>query len=331
MDRVTRSSAPQNNAIANDNLNNRPLSENSPSSAFARASAFIGNSVGRRPLAAPPSIAPPPLSVNRQRQTSARPSADFCSVESLEGEVMAQSVNNNALGKVDKVSVRHLPDGKVHLCLPSSVNDFLLSNFASVQSQNIDLSKVAGISLAFCKQLTGAALRVLSERFPALTTLDLTGCSQFNDNDLAHLAQMVNLDNLCLAGCSGMSKKGFQYLCSLLDRIEVLDLTSCPQVDDEVLASLPKMHELKHLTLTACTQFTDAGISELGKLKKLESLLLDQCTQISDVGLSNLHASSRFKKLTEINLSNCPRITKNGVSSFKQGLKALKLVNTSPV
>jgi hypothetical protein len=119
------------------------------------------------------------------------------------------------------------------------------------------------------------------------------------------------------------------YLSNLLDNVEVLDLTHCPQVDDEILACLSNMHQLKHLILTACTQFTNKGLRELRKLDKLESLILDQCTQISDAGLHNLKSASGLRKLRQINLSNCPLVTQYAVLGLKQGLKGLKHINTN--
>ncbi|MEQ9107326.1 MAG: hypothetical protein RLO04_07665 [Limnobacter sp.] len=325
MDRVTRNSSSKINANTNDNLNNHPMLGNSQGSVFARVSASIGRRAASA-LPAPPSIAVPTVQ-------SALWQVNLCSFEddlpdeTVLEQAMPFHINNNT---ANNIGIQSVPDGSFQMSLPPDVTDASFHNFVSVQSQNIDLCRVTGIKLRFCNKLTGTSLRVLSERFKALKHLDLTGCFQFNDADFAHLAQMNNLDNLCLAGCSGISKKGFQYLCPVLDGIEVLDLTSCPQVDDTVLSYLPNMHQMKHLVLTACTQFTHAGIGELGKLDKLQSLILDQCDQISDVTLSKLHADSGFKGLRQINLRNCPHITGNGIQALKQGLKKLNRVNADP-
>lgn len=324
MDRISHGSASKSTASTNHNANDPHSSEHSGLSVLAKASAFIGTRA-RMALGAPPVIASTAPSANPSGQMSVNLSREFSLAIASEDEALLQSINNDALGDI---KIKALPNGCFNLSLPKSLTDCLLDNFVSVQSLSIDLSRVTGINLSFCKKLTGVALWVLSQQFPALKNLDLTGCSQFNDADLVHLVQMGNLDTLCLAGCSGISKAGFQSLCSLLDKVEVLDLTSCNHVDDTVLHSLPNMHQLKHLVLTACTQFTDNGMGELGKLSKLESLHMDQCTQISDAGLGNLHSSSKFRKLKEINLRYCPLITSKGVLALKKTLNTLKLVNT---
>jgi hypothetical protein len=320
MDRVTRNSASKNNTHTNDDFNGNPSPGKLPQSALVNASALIGNGV-RTALPAPPSISSPAAVRQIASTLLDYGCLDGNPVENAVSQLVGKSV-------VDEIGVECLPNGKVHLLLPPTTNEYLLDNFVSIQSQNIDFSRVSGLSLMFCKKLTGAALLLLSQKFPALNNLDLTGCTQLNDSDLLHLANMLKLKNLSLAGCHGISKTGLVYLSNMLDNVEVLDLMNCPQVDDEIMACLPNMHQLKHLILTACTQFTNTGLRELRKLDKLESLILDQCTQISDAGLGNLHSSSKFRNLKEINLRYCPLITSKGVLALKKTLNTLKLVNT---
>ena len=324
MDRIAHGSVSRSTASTNDNANDPHSSEHSGLSVFAKASAFIGTRA-RMALGAPPSIASTGPSGNPPRQMFANLSEEFFQATTSADEALLQFTDNDELGDI---KIKALPNGCFNLSLPKSLTDCLLDNFVSVQSLSIDLSRVTGVNLSFCKKLTGAALGVLSQKFPALNNLDLTGCTQLNDSDLLHLANMLKLKNLSLAGCHGISKTGLVYLSNMIDNVEVLDLMNCPQVDDEIMACLPNMHQLKHLILTACTQFTNTGLRELRKLDKLESLILDQCTQISDAGLGNLHSSSKFRNLKEINLRYCPLITSKGVLALKKTLNTLKLVNT---
>lgn len=269
--------------------------------------------------------APPPLVFHARPQAASNMLDDNCLDENIVEDAASQQINKS---EKNKIELEYLPNGKVHLTLYSSANDFLLNKFIATQSQTIDLSKITDVSLSSSKKLTGATLQLLGERLPSLDSLDLTGCTQFNNSDLAHLVQMPKLTNLALAGCHGIGKAGLLYLSSSLNNIELLDLTQCPQVDDETLACLPNNRHLKHLILTACTQFTNTGLRELGKLNKLESLILDQCTQISDEGLRNLMSDKRLKKLKQINLSNCPHITIQGIMGLKLGIKSLRHINT---
>jgi hypothetical protein len=329
MDRITRSSESKNHAYTNQFPTNNQSSGKLRRSAFTNASGLIGNQVK---MAMPP---PPPIGVPA-RFKSYLPeinSPQFASSSTENLPPQGQSMATDFLQEVTEntnvaFETETLPDGSIHITFPSGTNDLAIQNFFLLQGQSNALSRVSSISLSFCKNVTGATLQVLSQGIPALNSLNLTGCVQFNDNDLVHIAQMVNLKNLTLAGCSGISKPGLITLSSLLDNVEMLDLTSCPQIDNEILASLPNMYQLKHLILTACTNFSDHGLSELGKLRKLESLILDQCPQISDDSLRKMNAASGFGKLTQINLSNCPRVTPHGVFALKQILKGLRYVNS---
>lgn len=318
MDQVTRSSASKNSSHTNDGQQSNASLGKLQRSALVNASGLIGDLVA---MALPPA---PQIRVSPNSRIASTLSDEVYPDENPMGTTVPQVVS---LSATDKLEIASLPDGNLRLSLASTLSDDLLIRLVLAQSQNIDPRLVTEVSLSFCKNLTGTALQFLSERFPALNNLNLTGCSQFNDDEIAHVAQMVNLTNLSLAGCHGVSKTGLINLSSLLDNVEKLDLTHCAQVDDELLASLPNMHQIKHLMLTACATFTNTGLRELGKLKKLESLIMDQCPQISDVGLRKINHASGFRKLTQINLSNCPLVTQHGVFDLKQRLKGLQHVN----
>ena len=166
---------------------------------------------------------------------------------------------------------------------------------------------------------------MLGQDFPSLRVLDLTGCSQFKGDDLQAFTTMLNLEKLCLAGCLGIDKAGFNYLTSLLTKLETLDLSSCPQVNDEFLMPLANSVNLKELILSGCTGFTGAGLGEIGKAgkhSKLLSLTLDQCPQITNADLFKLRT---LRHLEELNIEKCTSLTKSGIDKLRRHLKSTKI------
>lgn len=323
MDRVARSTASKVNSASKSNDPNGPrLPENSSGSILTRASTVVGNLMARALLPAPqfpttPKIYKAPGNVLREPS-----SGTICTDDTLHESLINDYVSNETL---NNTKIECLPNGDFKLHLPVITNDAQLFEYLVFQCQGYDFSKATELNLSFCTNLTGQTLQLLSKKLPSLRTLDLTGCNQFNDADLVHVAHMANLDNLCLAGCSGFSKQGFEYMTSLLDKLETLDLTGCPQLDDDFLSLLPNMLELKSLVLSGCTGFTGEGLGKIGKegaLGKLQTLTLDQCRQISDSDLGRLRNLSQLKQL---DIRNCPSITQNGINKLRRHLKSTKV------
>lgn len=339
MDHTQRTSTSKNNAYANESSYNNESGGELQRSIFADASGLIGNQVRRelfevRRELFPPSPTSVPSTPSTELPKIIKPqlaSALFENEDLNEDLMDSEEALLQQFSKRPKASIRvnSLTDGGIYLTLPSAVSDAEIKKFLLVGSKSGDLIKVTSVFLRFRMHVTGALLHDLSQALPKLNSLDLTGCSQFNEDDLVHLAQMKNLKNLTLAGCNRIGKVGLTNLFNLIPNLEMLDLTSCSQVDDEILSSLQNIYQLKHLILTACSNFTDAGMHELAKLENLESLILDQCPQISDVGLRNISFGLGFRKLTQINLINCPLVTKDGVSFLKKTLKQLEHINAN--
>jgi len=97
-------------------------------------------------------------------------------------------------------------------------------------------------------------------------------------------------------------------------------------VNDEGLANLEELTDLRVLILLSDRKITDAGLGHLKRLKKLEWLDL-QGTQVTDAGLENL---KELNKLQRLSLSGT-KITDAGVSQLKRlpDLQHLKLSGTS--
>lgn len=333
MDRITRSSTSSHKVQNTGEQQTIPTPAKKRGSQIAATAGLIANQIGNQVAMA---LQPPPalLGVPSRLQSPTPseienpqlPAAFSASIAMEENQAFDEMLQESSKSMAAGIEVENANLGGMHLKFPTAVTDDVLMNFVLVHCNPQALHHVTSVDLSFCKKLTQLSLLALSQGLPALTALNLTGCSQFNDDEIINVSEMVNLKNLTLAGCSGISKHGYIELARLLDNVEILDLTSCSEVDNEVLAALPSMHQLKHLVLTACTNFTEDSFAELGKLRKLQSLLIDQCPQITNASLGKLGniAATKLKKLAYINVSNCPRLTPEGVFALKQTLPRVK-------
>ena len=178
-----------------------------------------------------------------------------------------------------------------------------------------------------------------------LETLDLTGCT-FPPEELAVLAQLPALTNLCLSDCNLSTIADLEGAAGLT----VLDLSSNTLRNLEVLSSMPGLTEvnLKHNAVTKLT--------ELGKLSNLEKLdisfnsvtdlsPLSGCAKLSwlDAGNNQLtrikavddlplltYLSLDYNQLTDVAiLGNCSELTNLSIANnqITNISKLSKLVN----
>jgi Leucine-rich repeat (LRR) protein len=188
------------------------------------------------------------------------------------------------------------------------------------------LPKLYHIYLDQCAQLTDAALRQL-EDCPALDTLLLKGrADQITDEGLARLASFPSLGTLFITsdsitddglrrlaeskslcvlslGGQGFGASGLRQLKSAR-RLEDLRLVGCPQIDDDALAAIGELTQLRSLSIEGGTM-TDQGLVHLKGLVHLGSLSLTG-DGITGAGLEPLTGTVRLGSLTVLgeNVSN---------------------------
>jgi len=166
------------------------------------------------------------------------------------------------------------------------------------------------IRLVSCPMITGEILVEVSNPKSALKVLDLSECKNLTDTGLVCLLSMIDGDSLT-------------ELCLRGTKLTLSAMTS--------LNAIAAFYNLEVLVLNSCKNLSETGVislfNKIGEgLKKL------------DLGGTNLSLSnadlitSRFSKLEELNLVDCPNLSETGVISFlnKRGeeLKKLYLVGT---
>lgn len=210
--------------------------------------------------------------------------------------------------------------------------------------------------------LTGDTLEYLIE-IP-LENLYIHG-ADIDDNTLAIISNIKTLKSLTLMGCAGQSDEGYQKLADLpnlesldlrhtgvtdegLDKlstaknIQYLDVWRCGNLTPSALSNLAKFPKLNNLSL-AKSGIETGSLQDLPKLKNLKYLTLAkipenfpallkktkitslhfyQAEDITDKDILNLAAN---KTLKTIALSDCPKVSKNIVESFRKRNKKVKL------
>jgi len=180
-----------------------------------------------------------------------------------------------------------------------------LSNLVSLNLSSTDISDTTLCNVQYLlavEQLyltwTGisdAGLSIIST-ITTLKTLALGNCFNITDTGVAHLSNLVNLEELDL---------------SYSDECEITD---------QSMYSISNLAGLKKLNISRCKRVTDNGLSYIGKLVMLEWLNISSCWQISDDGLFHL---SSLVFLKYIDLSDLSRIRAKGVSII-EGLPSLR-------
>lgn len=164
--------------------------------------------------------------------------------------------------------------------------------------------------------ITGAGLKVISQ-LALLTRLELSGCVDLKDEDLALLGNLGELSALILsqtdAGDAAMG--GIVRL----NKLRELHIGS-PSLSDAGVRKSCEMVSLTDLLFTAdAVNVTDAGLADLWRLVNLRSLTID-APQVSGKGLASL---AEMPKLTRLQLGG----QGIGIAAFRHAAQSASLTN----
>ena len=139
------------------------------------------------------------------------------------------------------------------------------------------------------------------------------------DEDLASISRLENLDYLMLGMNPGITHKGLRNL-SQMKNLRVLDLTDTG-ITGEGLAELTTLEHLEWLVL-ARTPITDDDLTQLQKMSNLRSINL-RGTEITDQGVEQLYA---LPNLQWVNLHNT-KTTVEAISKLERALGQRRVSN----
>lgn len=143
-----------------------------------------------------------------------------------------------------------------------------------------------------------------------------------NDVDFSIFESLTSLD----LSWNCISEFTIKSLCNL-ENIEILDLSNCGSVTDEILDHVLNLKNLRTLNLSN-TKITDDSLMILSDAHELSNLNISKCDDITDSGLFYL---KYYNKIEKLDISDCPFITDAGIEqlSHLDTLKTLYMKSIS--
>ncbi|KAK9820134.1 hypothetical protein WJX72_006463 [[Myrmecia] bisecta] len=133
-----------------------------------------------------------------------------------------------------------------------------------------------------------AKVHTVVRQFPGVTCIDLSGCQNVRNRNLAILARSdLKLTSLAI---------GHTSACAY----------GKPRITNQALVEIAELTLLTHLSLSDCSAITNKGLAVLTQLKALASLAVMRCPRVSDKGMSVLQ---QLPSVTAINVYGCVKIT----------------------
>ncbi|XP_012602710.2 F-box and leucine-rich repeat protein 13 isoform X1 [Microcebus murinus] len=178
------------------------------------------------------------------------------------------------------------------------------------------------------KRITDTCFKCMGKNFPNMNHVYMVDCKGITDSSLRALSPLKQLTVLNLANCVRIGDIGLR---NFLDgpasiNIRELNLSNCVHLSDTSVIKLSdRCPNLHYLSLRNLEHLTYLGIEHIIYILPLVSVDLSG-TDISNEGLMTL---SRHKKLKELSLSECYRITDVGIQGFCKNSLILELLDVS--
>ncbi|KAJ1436337.1 Leucine-rich repeat [Sesbania bispinosa] len=205
-----------------------------------------------------------------------------------------------------------------HLSLIRS-QEFLITYFRRVNDLGLLLmadkcANMESICLGgFCR-VTDTGFKTILHSCSRLYKLKVTHGTQLTDlvfHDIS--ATSLSLTHVSLRWCNLLSNHAVLSLASNKE-LKVLDLRDCRSLGDEALQAIGTLPKLKILLLDG-SDITDAGLSYLrpSVINSLYALSLRGCKRLTDKCITVLFDGCGMLELRELDLSNLPNLSDNGV------------------
>ena len=187
-----------------------------------------------------------------------------------------------------------------------------------------------------CKQLSDAAFQQDLSLFSTLSglisleELNISGCNQISDSVLTWLAKFSsNLRILIMARCKGITHVGVQDVLYSLASLQTLNVSFCPQVNDEAFKILGRINRSNLTVLYAdnCNIGDETLHSVAHGCKHLKSATFRWCHGVTDKGVTLLAEGCR--EIEAIDISSCYEVTDTAVDALSKSCVSLKSLSVS--
>ncbi|XP_004602328.1 dynein regulatory complex subunit 6 [Sorex araneus] len=178
------------------------------------------------------------------------------------------------------------------------------------------------------KRITDASLKSIDKNYPHINHLYMADCREITDGALKSLSLLRHLTVLNLANCVRLGDVGLRHFLdgSSSFKIRELNLSNCTLLSD---ASVIKLSEcclnLRYLSLRNCDNLTNTGIQCIARILSLISLDISG-TKVND---ESLEVISTHKILKDLSLSECYKITCDGIQALCRGSSILDCLDVS--
>ncbi|XP_065866328.1 F-box/LRR-repeat protein 10 isoform X1 [Euphorbia lathyris] len=208
-----------------------------------------------------------------------------------------------------------------HLSLFRS-QEFIITYFRRVNDLGILLmadkcANMESICLGGFCQVTDTGFKTILHSCSSLYRLRVSRGIHLTDlvfHDMS--ATSLCLTHVCLRWCNLLTNHAIKNLVSNTG-LKVLDLRDCKNLGDAALRAISILSELKILLMDG-SDISDSGLSHLkGRfMNSLVSLSLRGCKRLTDKCISNLFEGCSKLQLQELDISNLPNLSDNGVLSL---------------
>ncbi|KAK4849160.1 hypothetical protein QYF36_021550 [Acer negundo] len=199
------------------------------------------------------------------------------------------------------------------------MQEFLITYFRRVNDLGILLladkcAKMESICLGgFCR-VTDTGFKTVLHSCSSLHKLCVSHGTQLTDlvfHDIS--ATSLSLTHVSLRWCGLLTNNAIRNLTSNIV-LKMLDLRDCKNLGDESLRAISSLPRLKVLLLDG-SDISDSGVSCLryGVIGSLVTLSLRGCKRLTDKCISALFDGSSKLQLEELDLSNLPHLSDNGI------------------
>lgn len=201
-----------------------------------------------------------------------------------------------------------------------------------------ELPCLVSMNLSLCKELTDGSLGRIATHCKNLSSLQLGGCTGVTNKGLLFLVQgLSKIKDLNLRSCWQVSDVGLSYLAGLSAppdtpaplhprMLEYLNLQDCQKLTDASLRYISQgLDKIRMLNLSSCANISDSGMKSLARMSSLASLNLRSCDNISDIGVGYL--AEGCVGLQNLDVSFCERVTDRALIHIASGLFSLRTLS----
>nr|VDD39093.1 unnamed protein product [Brassica oleracea] len=189
----------------------------------------------------------------------------------------------------------------------------------------VGCSKLNKISLKWCMEISDLGIDLLCKKCKDLKSLDVSYLKITNDS-VRSIALLPKLEVLDMVSCPLIDDAGLHYLENGSPSLKEIDVTRCDRVSSSSLISILKGHpDLQHLKASHCVSEISASfLHNIKALKHLKTLWIDGA-RVSDSSLLTL--ASNCRALTELGVSRCVGVTDIGMMGLARNCSNLKALN----